>query len=163
MKSEANSGIDEQRHQQREGNIAPPPEFVFSKLSFALQQPVEKNESKVRKRNKFKGRDYRRLLLKATHREEKLANMREQNPQKATAVQNTIAWERAFRRAEGQKVKDNIELLKKGLKRKEKTKQKSRKQWAERKGAEEHRRNLKQQKRNQNIEKRKTNTKKKRK
>lgn len=57
------------------------------------------------KRDKFTGKDYKRLLEKAEKREERLDQMRSKNPEKALRIENNIQWKKALSRAEGQKVK----------------------------------------------------------
>lgn len=61
--------------------------------------------SKSAKRNKFKGRDYQRLLTKAEKRVEKIDSIREKNVEKAQNVEKNIQWDRAIQRASGDKVK----------------------------------------------------------
>jgi len=64
-------------------------------------QKIKKRE----KRNVFAGKDYERLLNKATKRSEMVGKVREKNPQKARSIETDIRWERAMRKAAGEKVK----------------------------------------------------------
>ncbi|VDO48931.1 unnamed protein product [Onchocerca flexuosa] len=105
--------------------------LIFSKFDFIVRDEKQK-ETKKDKRDKFTGKDYKRLLQKAEKREERLEQVRSKNPEKALRIENNIQWKKALSRAEGQKVKDNPELLERSLKRKEKMKEYKKKKWANR-------------------------------
>uniref|UniRef100_A0A915DE73 Ribosomal RNA-processing protein 14/surfeit locus protein 6 C-terminal domain-containing protein n=1 Tax=Ditylenchus dipsaci TaxID=166011 RepID=A0A915DE73_9BILA len=130
--------------------------LAYSNLKFSVAGDEKKKLSKKAKRNKFTGKDYERLLDKATVRADKLDRIRETNPGKAKTIEESIQWERAMSRAIGTKVKDNVDLLKKGLKSKIKKKSKSKADWQERKKKQEGRTAHKQKKREENIKKKKT-------
>uniref|UniRef100_A0AC34F315 CS domain-containing protein n=1 Tax=Panagrolaimus sp. ES5 TaxID=591445 RepID=A0AC34F315_9BILA len=101
------------------------------------------------------GRDYKTLLKKAQDRKDRIEKLKEVAPEKAVALEGNIKFDKAIRQATGEKVKDNIELLKKGIKRKEKLKQRTKKKWDQRKQNEKKEKAKKQVKRKMNIEKRK--------
>lgn len=61
--------------------------------------------SKLAKRDKFKGRDYQRLLTKAEKRCEKINSIRGKNPEKAQNIEKNVQWQRAMQRTSGEKVK----------------------------------------------------------
>ena len=58
-----------------------------------------------------------------------MAELKEIDPEKAKQMEEDIKWNRALKKAEGVKVKDNIELLKRGLRKKEKSKEKRLAKW----------------------------------
>ncbi|VDO77598.1 unnamed protein product [Haemonchus placei] len=95
-------------------------------------------------------------------REEKLEKLREKEPEKAAELEHDIKWKRALSKAQGIKMKDNMELLKKGMKRKEKMKEKRKENWSNRRLGVEKEKAKRQEKREENIGKR-INDKKKRK
>ncbi|KAK4002720.1 surfeit locus protein 6 homolog [Daphnia magna] len=76
--------------------------------------------------------------------------------EKARSIEEKQAWEGALQRAEGVKVKDNVELLAKSIKKRDKIKSQSKKKWAERIEAQEKRKDDQQKKRKANIKKKKT-------
>ncbi|CAG9531891.1 unnamed protein product [Cercopithifilaria johnstoni] len=127
--------------------------LIFSKFDFI-------KETKKDKRDKFAGKDYKRLLQKAEKREERLEQIRSKNPEKALRIENNIQWKKALSRAEGQKVKDDPDLLKKSLKKKEKIKEWRKKKWANRVEHTLQMQARKQEKRSANIQARKDITKK---
>ncbi|KAL3098124.1 hypothetical protein niasHT_027669 [Heterodera trifolii] len=131
----------------------PKQQFAFSNFRFVLHE--DKCETRRDKRNKFTGRDCRRLLEKAEKRVQRMERIRTQNPQKAKCVERNVAWERAFRRAAGQKVKDNVDLLRKGVVRKAKNKQRKKRKWEERKQTVETVKERRAEKKRENVEKRK--------
>uniref|UniRef100_A0A0R3RPP1 SURF6 domain-containing protein n=1 Tax=Elaeophora elaphi TaxID=1147741 RepID=A0A0R3RPP1_9BILA len=107
--------------------------LIFSKFDFIVREKQKfQKETKKDKRDKFTGKDYKRLLEKAEKREERLEQVRSKNPEKALRIEKSIQWKKALNRAEGQKVKDNPDLLKKSLKKKEKMKEWRKKKWANR-------------------------------
>jgi hypothetical protein len=69
------------------------------------------------------------LLKKAQHFDRTLQQADEDQ---RTELKESKEWEAALSRAEGSKVKDDVALLKKSIKRKEKSKEKSRKAWQKR-------------------------------
>ncbi|KAL7069872.1 hypothetical protein ACQ4LE_011029 [Meloidogyne hapla] len=138
-------------------NLGTPAEFSFTKLRLA----VHNEEITQPKRSLFKGRDYRRLLVKVESREESLTCLRKKNAVKAEVVATNFAWERAFQMATGLKVKDNPQLLMKGLKRKETEKLKRKNKWMCRKQALDERMERKREIRQQNLMNRATTSKRK--
>ncbi|KAK6759716.1 hypothetical protein RB195_021342 [Necator americanus] len=127
----------------------------FSKFDFLVKSDGKKKRlSTSEKKQKFTGKDYKSLINKVEKREEKLKKIRDVEPEKAMQVENEIKWNRAVNKAQGVKVKDNIELLKKGLKRKEKLKEKRKENWLNREKNVEREKAKKQEKRKENLQKR---------
>lgn len=129
-------------------------DFEFSRLVSSDDKPTApKKKSKKEKRDTFKGKDYKTLLKKAEEREIRLERMAERDPEKADALKDEIKWTRALKRASGDKVKDNVELLKKGIKRKESVKHQKKKKWGQRVKEVNDKKQTKQQKRQTNLQK----------
>merc|ERR1712008_157622 len=91
---------------------------------------------------------------------EKLKNLEDKGETEiATNIKESSAWDKALDKTEGVKVKDDVGLLKKSIKKIEQKKKSSSKKWDERKGNEKQKMDAKQQKRTDNIKKRKTDVK----
>ncbi|XGW21958.1 hypothetical protein V3C99_004707 [Haemonchus contortus] len=135
---------------------------TFSKFDFLVKNNKKKRLSTSEKKQKFTGKDYKSLINKVEKREEKLEKLREKEPEKAAELEHDIKWKRALSKAQGIKMKDNMELLKKGMKRKEKMKEKRKENWSNRSLNVEKEKAKRQEKREENIGKR-INDKKKRK
>lgn len=75
--------------------------------------------------------------------------------EKAKEMKERDAWNNILAKAEGVKVKDNVELLKKTIARKERQKKVSKTKWDERKSNLEKTQKEKQDKRSSNLLKRK--------
>lgn len=75
----------------------------YNNLKYIVED--KKKTTKKEKRDKFTGRDYKRLLEKAEKRDEKLGKIREKNPEKAAKIEEEIHWNKVIKRAEGLKVK----------------------------------------------------------
>lgn len=99
--------------------------MVFSKFEFT--------DSLGKKRGKSAdvptGKNYKTLLKKAQKRKEDLSVLDEEQAQK---VSKKEVWKSALLKAEGVKLKDNPELLKKAMKRREQKKKSSQQKWEER-------------------------------
>lgn len=133
------------------------------------KQPVEPSdqllfgglttESQMKKRRKtitgLHGKNYKQLLVKLEKKEEEIKKLETVDKQAANEVLQEKKWKAALDRASGQKVKDNLDLLKKALKRKEKLKEKRKKAWEERKENLEEKLKRKQARRERNIQTRK--------
>lgn len=75
---------------------------------------------------------------------------------KAKEEKQKILWKSAFEKTDGLKVKDNVEILKKTIKKRKVEKKKSKKQWGERKEKVKEKQATQQKKREDNLNKRKT-------
>lgn len=139
----------------------------FSKLDFVIKgsKPLTKKE----RRQKLSGRDYAALQKKVENRNELIEKIRSNNPEKAQNLENKIKWDTAIKRAEGKKVKvtwvwfdldscrcfqDDLDLLSKAVKRKDKTRQVRKKKWDDRVKKVEQDKQRRQDKRQANIDKR---------
>ena len=128
----------------KDGNI------VYSKFDFC-----QSNSDSVDSKNKVAKKDYHKLLQKMEKRKEKEKSLESTDTKAAVAFKEKNQWKSALQKAEGVKVKDDAELIKKSVKRQQKMKQRSGKKWEERKERTEKMQQDKQDKRHANIKKRK--------
>ncbi|XP_064649635.1 surfeit locus protein 6 homolog [Lineus longissimus] len=119
--------------------------MVFSKFDFTDVGDKEKSS------NPMTGKDYKKLLEKVEKRKQKIQELSEKDAEKGKKFQEKVAWETALHKAEGVKVKDNPEHLKRALKKKEKMKEQRKKKWEERTERTEKQLHDKQVKRKKNI------------
>lgn len=76
------------------------------------------------------------------------------DPEKANALKEKDTWRKALQLAQGEKVKDDVKLLKKTIKREETFKKKSAKEWGERKSTVSKGKDQKQKRREENLKSR---------
>lgn len=101
---------------------------IFSKFDFA-----ESNANKKRKRVDVPtGKNYKVLLKQAKKKKEKMSEAEIQSKDQAQEITKKEIWKSALLKAEGVKVKDNPELLKKAVRRREHKKKSSQRKWEER-------------------------------
>lgn len=81
--------------------------------------------------------------------------MKSQDAEQAQELKEKMAWKAALAKAEGQKVKDDPDLLKKSVKKQEQIKRASAKKWEARKEGVKKAQEERQRKREVNINKRK--------
>lgn len=124
-------------------------QVVFSKFDFTDSNKKRKHKSELI------GKDYKRLLEKIEKRNEKINKTKNKDEVAGRMLQDKYKWKSAFDKAEGEKVKDNPELLKKALKRREKKKEKSKNKWADRETTVKKNQDARQEKRKMNIQARK--------
>ncbi|KJH49818.1 surfeit locus protein 6 [Dictyocaulus viviparus] len=125
----------------------------FSNFDFIVKGGRKKRRLTTSERKqKFSGKDYRSLIKKVEKREQKLERLREKEPEKAVNMENSIKWNRVFNKARG--IKDNVQFLQKGLKRKEKLKERRKEEWLKRTANVLREKEKKQDKRRENILKR---------
>ncbi|GAB1317609.1 Ribosome biogenesis protein Rrp14-C [Madurella fahalii] len=128
--------------------------FAFGRLAFTdgTQLSHDLSYEKTPGSAKKKGpSDPKTALLKLESQKKRIAGM-DENKRKEILEKET--WLAARRRAEGEKVHDDESLLKKALKRKEKAKKKSEREWKERTKGVETAIQERQRKREENIRKR---------
>lgn len=121
--------------------------IVFSKVDFA----------DIGKKKKKKAvNDPKSLLNELQKQKEKLNTLQESGDTgKALEIKQKVAWKNAVAKAEGKKVKDDPELLKRSIKRQEQKKKASQKKWKVRQENVEKTKEERQKKRADNIAKRK--------
>jgi len=121
--------------------------MVFSKFDFS--------ESGVPENRKKKGapatKDYKQQLEKVQKEKSKFEEVMQKDPTKAKSMKEKQTWQKAIQKAEGIKVRDDPELLKRSIKRKEKLHKKSKKQWEQREETVQEKLDKRQKKRKDNI------------
>lgn len=127
---------------------------VFSKFDFVSDEVVPDSIGKK------KTLDPKAALAKIAASKEKLKDMAEAGKtDKVKRINDKMAWQAAIDKAEGVKVKDDVELLKKAVKRKEMKKKSSKQKWEQREEDLEKKKNTSQTKRKDNLQKRKKDVK----
>ncbi|KAK2744397.1 hypothetical protein FQN57_004294 [Myotisia sp. PD_48] len=127
--------------------------FSFGRVVFADGQLAESNLASVRDAPKKRGPQDPATALKAAEaKKERLATAGEE---KRADIEEKDMWLNAKKKAHGERVKDDISLLKKALNRKEGLKKRSEKQWRERLEGVAKGQEIRQNKREENIRKRK--------
>ncbi|MCJ1477126.1 surfeit locus protein [Lambiella insularis] len=127
--------------------------FSFGRIAFDNGQTMTTNLSAVIDPQKQKGpQDPQTALQAANNRTQRISAL---DPTKRADIEEKDTWLNAKKRAHGEKIRDDSSLLKKTLKRKEKAKQKSGKEWGARIEGVEKGKAMRQKKREENLQKRK--------
>lgn len=127
--------------------------FSFGRVAFADGQTLSADLSSLHDAPKRKGPQDPATALQAS--EKKRLRLAGLDDTKRADIEEKDMWLHAKQRAHGEKVRDDTSLLKKTLKRKEKAKKKSEKEWTERKEGVAKSQSMKQKKREENLRKRK--------
>lgn len=131
---------------------SPEHNFSFGRVAFADGQTLTDDLSKLKDAPKKRGPQDAATALAAT--EKKRLRIAGLDDEKRADIEEKDLWLNAKKRAHGEKVRDDTSLLKKTLKRKEKMKKKSEKEWGERKEGVAKSQAMKQKKREENLKKR---------
>ncbi|KAJ3327975.1 hypothetical protein HDU76_010815 [Blyttiomyces sp. JEL0837] len=124
----------------------------FGKVNFGDKSTDIESALKGLDQKKRKGpSDALSLLKKAEAKKARIEQIKEVDPEKAAAIESKEKWSKVMKMADGEAVKDDITLLKKSLKRKEKSKQASSKEWKERKSTVAKSIMDRQKRRNENL------------
>ena len=131
-------------------------QVVFSKFDFTADKTIhlKKNKDDKITTTNAKPKDYKKLLKKLQEKREKVEELKQNAPEKANELELKDKWRSAIDKASGLKVKDDVSILKKAVKRLEKKKSKSKKNWQDRTKEVERKKEKFQDKRRKNIEKR---------
>ncbi|PVH88036.1 SURF6-domain-containing protein [Cadophora sp. DSE1049] len=131
---------------------SPEHNFSFGRVAFADGQELSEDLTALKNAPKKRGPQDAASALKATEKNRlRLAGL---DDTKRADIEEKDLWLNAKKRAHGEKVRDDTSLLKKTLKRKEKSKKKSEKEWSERKEGVAKSQAMKQKKREENLQKR---------
>lgn len=154
--SEANS-INQDRKQilNRSGQV------VFSKFDFTSDKSLKPKVAKHGQEKSLREnpKDYKKLIKKLQDKREHIDKLKLTEPDKAMEIETTDKWKTAIDKAAGVKVRDDVGLLKKSLKKVEKKKEKTRKDWTERVKEGKRIKDKALDKRQKNIDKRRAITK----
>ncbi|XP_043914558.1 surfeit locus protein 6 isoform X2 [Protopterus annectens] len=135
--------------------------FLFNKVEVPhdeLSKPfMKKEKKKVIKGNitPMTGKNYKQLLNRLESRKNKIEELKEKDCKKAQELEKKITWTNVLYKAEGLKIKDNEEMLKAALKRKEKLRAQHKKKWEKRTENVLEKMQQRQDKRRRNIAKKK--------
>lgn len=127
--------------------------FSFNRIAFADGQKASAELTAVLAAPKPKGPQDPLTALRATqNKESRLAAL---DPSTQADIAEKDLWLNARKRAHGERVRDDTSLLKKTLKRKEKAKKKSEREWSERLEGVDKGKAIRAQRRDDNLRKRK--------
>jgi hypothetical protein len=130
---------------------------VYSKFDLGTKSTINNGSTAITSNPK---KDPKAVLASIQKQKEKLKKMEDKGETEiAKNMKESSAWTKALDKTEGVKVKDDVGLLKKSIKKQEQKKKSSAKKWTERTGDEKKKKDERQQKRTDNIKKRKTDVK----
>lgn len=128
---------------------SPENNFAFGRVAFADGQGLNEDLTALKSIPKKKGpQDVNSALAAAAKKQSRLESM---DADKREDIEEKERWLIAKKRVNGEKVRDDSSLLKKTLKRKEKQKRKSEKEWTERIDGVKKAGAMKQKKREENL------------
>ncbi|KAF3939259.1 hypothetical protein ABW19_dt0205069 [Dactylella cylindrospora] len=135
------------------GTTALPANYSFGEVHFGDGDKLKASLDGVKALKKKKGPTD--VLGAIKHMEAAKARLESMPDDKRTEIQEKNRWSKALKMASGEKLQDDETLLKKSLKRQEKAKKKSEREWKERNANVEKAKALRQKKREANIAARK--------
>ncbi|XP_074545846.1 surfeit locus protein 6 [Halichoeres trimaculatus] len=136
--------------------------IIFNKVETVEEGYVDKIQKKKIKKQSMKGqitpltgKNYKQLLSRVEARKAKLEQLREKDEAKAREVEEKMKWTNMLYKAEGIKIKDDEDMLRTALKKKEKRREQRKKNWNKRSENIVEKMQQRQDKRKRNLQKRK--------
>ncbi|KAF7655234.1 hypothetical protein LDENG_00058930 [Lucifuga dentata] len=136
--------------------------IIFNKVETVEEEYVDKVQKKRNKKKSVKGqitpltgKNYKQLLTRVQARKTKLEQLREKDEGKAREMEQKMKWTNLLYKAEGLKIKDDEDMLKASLKKKEKMRTQRKKHWNSRSEHVIEKMQQRQDKRRKNLQKRK--------
>lgn len=126
--------------------------FNFGRVAWQDGQQLESNLSRFQESRRKKGKSDAKTALDAAQK--KQARIKALDDTKRKDIEEKDLWLAAKKRAQGEKVYDDVNLLKKTLKRQEKAKNKSKEEWKDRLNNVQEGKEKRQKKREENLRKR---------
>ncbi|XP_047425818.1 surfeit locus protein 6 [Mugil cephalus] len=167
MKKKAEQSGEEPEIKQEEQQPAPVPSkriataIVYNKVETVEEGYIDKMQRKKMKKQSTKGqltpltgKNYKQLLKRVEARKEKLEELRQKDETKAKEMETKIKWTNMLYKAEGLKIKDDENMLRTSLKKKEKSHAQKKKRWDARNENVVGKMQQRQDKRRRNIQKR---------
>lgn len=124
---------------------------IFNKDNKIVFSKIELSDTNINKRLKKEYKDPQKLLQKLEMKKTKIDELKSSDKDKAIKLIEKEKWVTALRKASGEKVKDDPQLLKKTVMKEKNRKKKSKKKWDARIDAIKKKQQEKQKKRMENI------------
>lgn len=130
--------------------------ITFGRFEFKSDDQIE-TKSKKKTKTKFESKEnqLKKTLKQIESEEEQIKRLKEENPMESKEILRSKHWKSALAKAKGEKVRDNVQLLKKTLKKEQKRKERAAKKWKVKKAETDKRMKERQEKRQTNLQKRK--------
>uniref|UniRef100_A0A3B3BY67 Surfeit 6 n=3 Tax=Oryzias melastigma TaxID=30732 RepID=A0A3B3BY67_ORYME len=135
--------------------------IVFNTVKIVEEAYVDKIQKKKEKKQKVKGKltpltgkNYKQLLSRVEARKAKLEQLKEKDEAKALDFEKKMKWTNVLYKAEGLKIKDDEDMLRTSLMKKEKKRAQKKKKWDQRCESVVEKMQHRQDKRKKNIQKR---------
>ncbi|XP_022622176.1 surfeit locus protein 6 [Seriola dumerili] len=136
--------------------------IIFNKVEMVDECYLNEMQKKKNKKQGIKGqltpltgKNYKQLLTRVEARKAKLEELREKDEGKAREMEEKMKWTNLLYKAEGIKIKDDEDMLRASLKKKEKGRAQRKKNWDKRSENILEKMQHRQDKRRKNIQKRK--------
>uniref|UniRef100_H2LG83 Surfeit 6 n=2 Tax=Oryzias latipes TaxID=8090 RepID=H2LG83_ORYLA len=136
--------------------------IVFNTVQIVEEAYVDKMLKKKEKKQKVKGKltpltgkNYKQLLSRVEARKAKLEQLKEKDEAKALDFEKKMKWTNVLYKAEGLKIKDDEDMLRTSLMKKEKRRTQKQKKWDQRCESVVEKMQHRQDKRKKNLQKRK--------
>uniref|UniRef100_H3CPX8 Surfeit 6 n=1 Tax=Tetraodon nigroviridis TaxID=99883 RepID=H3CPX8_TETNG len=136
--------------------------IIFNTVEMVEEGYVDKVQKKKDKKQRVKGnitpltgKNYKQLLSRVEARNAKLEALREKDEVKAHDYEQKMKWTNLLYKAEGIKIKDDEDMLRTALKKKEQKRAQRKKKWTALSGNLAEKMQQRQDKRRRNIQKRK--------
>ncbi|XP_059214595.1 surfeit locus protein 6 [Centropristis striata] len=166
--AEESGQVEQQPEIKQEAELAPAKSkrnetaIVFNKMEMVEEGYVDKIQKKKNKKQSMKGqitpltgKNYKQLLSRVEARKAKLNQLREKDEGKAREMEEKMKWTNMLYKAEGIKIKDDEDMLRTSLKKKEKRRDQRKKQWNQRSENIVEKMQKRQDKRRRNLQKQK--------
>jgi hypothetical protein len=133
-----------------------PSHITFGRFEFNTGDSID-TKSKKKKPKIFQNKQKKLIntLKKVESEQNELNRLKEENPEEGKEILRSKHWQTALAKAKGEKVRDNVQLLRKTIKKQTKIRERSAKKWQKTKSETDKRMKERQNKRQANLQKRK--------
>lgn len=149
-KSSENDSSDPKRIKSSRNGVVEEGNFVFNRLDESETGAAALSGVPVKKTIS----DPKQALQKLQAQKDKMEKLRETDSEKAAILEEKLELKKALAKAEGISIKDDVNLLKKTIQRRDKEKSKSRDTWSKKKNEQQEANDKRQTKRTENIQSR---------
>lgn len=139
-----------------------PPRLIFNKVEVSEEEPASRAQRRKARRQQVKGkltpltgRNYRQLLERLQARRGRLEELRARDEGSARQLEARVQWTNLLYKAEGVRIRDDEDLLRAALQRKEKRRAQRQRRWEKRSARVVQQMQQRQDTRRQNLRRKK--------